>query len=93
MSGIVADAKFVRKEREHLDVLHRRLNHLREHRPERSGDPNYIAGEANALAWALAILENEAEPVEVRLNRIEQKLRKVDSEIGRLWHEFEDDDE
>lgn len=78
------DLKFVRKEREHLDVLHRRLDHLRVDDPSRRGNPAYPPGEANALAWALTVIEGDVEPLSVRMERIERKLRVIETRLGNV---------
>ena len=85
--------EFVRKERDHLDVLKRRLDHLNVNVPERRGDPNYMPGEAGALSWALKVIEGTVEPVEVRMQRFEEGLRKISSRLGRVEHDLEVVDE
>ena len=79
-------ARFVRKEREHLDVLHQRLDFLRSDSWE---DPaGHIPGEPGALAWALDIIEGSVEPIEVRMERYEQRLRVLGSKVARLEKEL-----
>jgi hypothetical protein len=82
----------VRKEREHLDVLERRLAHLHDDRPERRGDPAYPPGEAMALAWVLAVVRGLDEPIALRVERLEKTMRQLVTKVGRIEHELEDDE-
>lgn len=93
--GQPAERKFVRKEHEHLAVLEARLEHLRtgHGHPERSGDPAYPAGEANAIAWALALIRGLEEPIEIRVERLEKQLRVLGSRLGNLERDLGEDDE
>jgi hypothetical protein len=81
----------VRKEREHLEVLERRLAHLHEDRPERHGDPAYPPGEANAIAWVLAVVRGIEEPVELRVERLEKTMRQLITRVGNIEHDLEDE--
>jgi hypothetical protein len=83
---------FVRKERAHLDVLGQRLDHLREDDPTRIDNPGYIAGEANALAWALSVLTGSLDPIDVRLERHERRIKNLESRFGRLEHDLLEED-
>jgi hypothetical protein len=86
--------KFNHQEREHMAVLYRRHAWLRlgETRPTPEGgyteDNGYFAGEANALAWALDLLEGKTELVEVRLERHERRIRNLESRMGHLEHDL-----
>lgn len=76
--------KFSKRERDRLASLRVRLAHLEGDHPERSGDPAYPPGEAMALRWALDVIEGVEEPLEVRMTRIYQHYRVMNSELGRL---------
>lgn len=86
-----AEQKFIRREREHLDVLERRLAWLRSS-PEPEGgyteEAGFFAGEAGALAWALGVLRGEVEPLALRVDRLEQSVRVAHSRLGRVEHEI-----
>src|SRR5262245_8192801 len=89
--------KFVRKEKEHLRVLQGRLDWLRSDRARQhpggfTEENGFFQGEAYALAWALAVIEGTIEPLEVRVERWEKKMRVVEARLGRLEDQFEDDD-
>jgi hypothetical protein len=81
--------RFARKEREHLDVLHARLERLH---TERHPDDDHLKGETHALAWALGIIEGTVEPVEVRVEKALQQIRKLANRVAALEREFEEDD-
>jgi hypothetical protein len=57
-----------RKEREHVDALLARLDWLRQDRPDRKADPDYIPGEAQAIAWTLSVITGLEEPIEFESN-------------------------
>jgi uncharacterized coiled-coil protein SlyX len=82
----VEDTKFIRKERQHLDALQERLDWLRTdgHEAHANGVPGFIAGEANALAWALSVLTEQTTSVDVRFERLERAQRVLYSRLGRL---------
>jgi hypothetical protein len=84
---------FTHKERHHLAALQKRLDHLRGGDPNRKGDPAYPPGEANALAWVMAVTrENEAL---VRTERLERSFKKLAARLGKLereWAEGDDED-
>jgi hypothetical protein len=82
-----------RKERQHVEALEARLSHLRGDHPERRGDPAYPPGEAYALAWALSVLRGIEEPLELRVERLQDALRKLTSRVGRIEHELEEEDD
>lgn len=88
-----ARPSFNRTERSHLEALEARLAHLRGGDPERRGDPAYPPGEAYAIAWALAVLRGIEEPMELRVERIELTLRRLNSRVGRIEHDLDDDPE
>lgn len=85
--------KLNHKEREHLAVLQRRLDHLREEHPERSGDPAYPPGEANALAWVMGVLVGDDVDDEVRIDRLDRALQKVSARLGRVEKVLRDEAE
>lgn len=91
----MSDMPFTRKERAHLAVLHERLEHLKVNDPARSGNPEYRAGESNALAWALAVIEGMEEPVEIRVERLEVWRRHIESRLGRVevWQREAEEEE
>ena len=86
--------KFNNKERSHLDTLQRRLDYLKSQQAREDYSENaasFIAGEANALAWALALLTEygKVTVTAVRLERMEHSIRSLFSRVGRL-EEYED---
>jgi hypothetical protein len=82
--------KFNHQERDHLEVLHRRLEHIAHSTTDRViGEP----GEANALAWALATLEGTVDPVELRQEKLERRLRKLETSMGRVQQWIKEVDE
>lgn len=91
-----AERKFNRKERDHLDVLQRRLDYLREQHDNREIEGpamSFIRTEINALRWALGAL-GALDATDLRLERVENELRAVKSRLGRIekWVAEEDDD-
>lgn len=81
----------VRKEREHVAVLQKRLDHLK--RGVESGSYNqeaYPPGEANALAWVLNVVEEAA--LKVRVERVEKQLRILSQRISTVEN-FLDEEE
>lgn len=88
-----ADQRFSRKERDHLAALRTRLAYISGHQPGRSNAADYVAGETHALVWALAVIEGTIEPVERRIEKLEHRMRQMDSVVGRLVSEWEAVDE
>lgn len=82
---------FVRKEREHLDVLRGRLAWLSTPaaaEAPRGAENGFFQGESAALAWALGVIEGSVDPVELRVERIEHQLRKLAGRQGKLERDF-----
>lgn len=83
--------RFGRQARLHMKTLQRRLDHLRVDQPSRRGDAAYPPGEASALAWVLSTLESAVDPIELRVERLDHALRKVQSRLGRVEHLLDDE--
>lgn len=82
-------AKFAGKERTYIETLERRLQYLRD-------DPGistngYVAAESHALGWVLDIVLAGIEPLDTRVQRLEQQMRKVGSRIGIIERDLRTD--
>jgi len=87
------------QQQKHLDVLRRRRDFL-----VTSGDrptpptgyteeAGFFAGEANALAWVISVMEAIEDPVEARLERVERRLRTVEARLGNIERDLAEEDE
>ena len=91
-------SRFTRKEKEHIEALQRRLDYLRSQQARQDhaeGAGGYIAGEVNALAWLLLLVElhGEVTPEEIRLERMFHQIRKLGGKVGRIEQELWPDDD
>lgn len=90
---------FTRRERGHLAALHKRLEWIRAREPEDASEDyqqyyGLFPGEAAAIQWALATITG-IEPLELRLARFDDRLRRLEHKVGRLQKditEWEEDD-
>lgn len=82
---------FNRAERNHIEALQKRLDHLVEpgQFEERRNNPAYPPGEAKALAWVMAVLEGSETPLLVRLERIELNVKKAFQRIGAIERDLD----
>lgn len=90
-----AEPSFNRTERLRIEALEARLAHLTEggDHSERRGNPAYPPGEAKAIVWALAVLRANDDPIELRINRLEGSLRRLNSRVGRIEHDLDEYEE
>jgi hypothetical protein len=88
-TSVFDTSTFTRAERAHLTILQERLDWLRA--ADRRGEPGLRAGEANALKWALATLEDAA--VAARVSRLELWRRQIEARVGRIEKLVEEDDD
>jgi hypothetical protein len=84
---------FIRKEREHLAALQGRMDYLRQERPQRREEPDYIPGELQALAWAVSVLTGLAEPIDLRVERVERTLKGLSAKVGRIEQELREEED
>lgn len=87
--------KLNRKQRLHLAALMTRFEYVTQARPGRPAEPDYVPGEAQALAWVISVLSGTETPPEVRLELIEHRVRSLQVALGRIEkrHREEDEDE
>lgn len=78
-----------RREKGHLEAMRARLEYVSERAGEsRKDEPDYVPGEGQAIAWAIGLLESKTEMAEIRLHRLEEWRRKVESRFGRIEAEI-----
>ncbi len=87
-----------RRERENVEVLQRRLDWLHERMPEEgmAEETRFyygaFPGEAAALRWAISLITGGLEPIDLKLERHERRIRNLEQRIGRMEHEWEGDE-
>jgi len=83
---------FNRQERNHLDVLERRLEYLSNQAIEQP-ENGHISSEISALRWALNTIAGLDEPVEIVVMRMEKALRTLASKVGRIERTLAEEEE
>jgi hypothetical protein len=83
-------AKFARNERENIETLERRRQYLHDS-PASVGGQSYINAEIAALTWVLDVVLAGIQPLDTRVQRLEQQMRGVFGRLGKVERDLRED--
>jgi len=85
--------QFTRQEKKHLEVLKLRLEYTKIPNEKRRNESDYIAGETNALAWIINLVESTTDPIHIRVEKLQRQVREIFNRLGVVekWIHDEED--